>query len=536
MKEPVTLPHWRPRIALRAAACGENKDSMTVTAAPNRAKADGLTATLLLLMVGGFYWLTLAPTVLWGDDAFYQRSAVENYLPADGGGHWLWLQIARAAVALPVGDAAYRVNLVSALGGALTIAVLYLAARALDLSPAAALVPPLSLAVAHTFWTHAVRAEVYTIFTALMALQFRLWFLWRREQPRPIYLALLLSGVTLLGHQMGILLVPGLVYLVWRRRLWLSRRQWLALYVCGAVGLVPFVVVVQRQVGVGSIAGALQVYFTRSGADFGRVMFDFSVGAFGRDLALWLGFLGLQFAGPAGLAALYALFHVRTWAADVRLQSVLIVYATGVGFAFSYRVNDQFVFYLPSYLAFALLAGLGSDLFLQRRPSYARRRAWSLLSAAVVLTPVILYLLLAGSFARLGVNPLAIRELPGREPNWFFLWPAKQGYWGAAWYGENALAVLPEGSMLIADHTPYQTLGYLQAVGGKRRDVSLRFVEAGADLEPIIASARPGQAVFLADDDPRYYNLSRVPDALLTPAGVVYRLTSAAALSGPSGP
>jgi hypothetical protein len=269
---------------------------------------------------------------------------------------------------------------------------------------------------------------------------------------------------------------------------------------------------------------ALRLYFTDAGADISGLMFDFGLEALPRDAALWVGFLGLQFAGLALLLGLYSLARIRTWIGEPRWQTLLIVYGASVAFAFSYRVNDQFVFYLPSYVAAALFVGLGLDLALQRWRGLATRPGrWALLAALVVM-PIVTYFALALVLSQTGINPLGVRALPGRDPNWFFLWPAKQSDYGARAYARAVLEELPDGSLLIADHTPFEPLKYLQDVEGVRPDVVLRKVGAGQALGGEVAVATPGQPVYIADSDLRYTNLGSLPGARLEPEGLVYRL------------
>jgi SAM-dependent methyltransferase len=91
-------------------------------------KSESVSMGLLILALPAlalaFYISTLAPTVLWGDDAFFQRSAFDGTLPRDGGGHWLWFMLARAIVHILPGEVAYKVNLLSALAGTATIVIL----------------------------------------------------------------------------------------------------------------------------------------------------------------------------------------------------------------------------------------------------------------------------------------------------------------------------------------------------------------------------------------------------------------------------
>ena len=93
--------------------------------APGRSSSAWMDAGLILSLGFMLYVSTLAPTVLWGDDAELQRLAWSGGETNPGRGHSLWLVIARAFDALPWGDPARRANLVSAVFGALTLPLIY---------------------------------------------------------------------------------------------------------------------------------------------------------------------------------------------------------------------------------------------------------------------------------------------------------------------------------------------------------------------------------------------------------------------------
>ena len=478
----------------------------------------------LLIGVLLLYIATLAPTVLWGDDAYFQRTAFEDTLRADGGGHWLWLQIARLFVRLPWGDVAYRVNLLSAVAAACAVVLVYMGGRALGLTQVGATMASVSLAISHTFWTHAVRAEVYSLYMLLMALQLWLWLSWRPERAWPILAAALLFGTALLGHQMALLLLPAFGFLLWRRRGWLDSRQWLSLFLLFAVGLLPFFVVVKGQMGDVDLFASLRLYFTYSGDDYSRAMFDLSLNSLPRDAVIWVGFLGLQFVGLAGVLGLWGWVDLWRGSRTAPWLALAILYATDVIFAFSYHVSDQYVFYLPSYLAFALFIGRGWQAMSESLPWAGRRRSAALALGLLVVAPILTYDGTARLLAAANANPMNIRELPGREPNRFFLWPAKNGYFGAADYGRSVLDTLPPNSILLVDYTPMETMLYFRSVEGLRPDVRLRYVAPRKDLAPVVAEFSPESMIFLADDDPDYYNLSSLPEATLRPDGVIYQL------------
>ena len=478
---------------------------------------------LVLLFVGIslFYLGTLAPTVLWGDSAFCQRAAWDGTLKPDGGGHWLWLQFARLFASLPIGSVALRVNLLSAVAAVVTLIFLYRAMRALELGCTGAVVACTSLTVSHTFWMHAVRAEVYTVFTAIMALQLWLWLSWRPEKPWPMYLAGCLLSISFLGHQMAVLLVPAALFLLAKRRRWFSTKDWAVFFGLFTIGLLFFVVVLFWQTKDDNLFNTMRLYFTRADVYYTQSLFDFSLLRLPRDLVIWLGLLGLQFVGCAGLLGIYGLgksmLRVNSWV------TLLILYATGVFFAFSYRVNDQFVFYLPSYVTFSFFVARGWQRVQSHRllKSYAARIG---VLVSIVLLPIALYSALPRLLTLFRLNPLDVRTLPGREPNQYFLWPASSDDYGAAIYAQTALQGVAPNSAIIADHTPLEPLRYLQTVEGVRPDVQLIKIEPGEDLRLILSDLPSGQVVYIADNNPDYYNLKLLGRACAVPFRNIYRL------------
>lgn len=491
-----------------------------------------------------FYLFTLAPTVLWGDDAYFQRVALTGELRADGGGHWLWLQLARLFARIPWADVAFRTNLLSAVAASGTILILYGAARQAGLRRDAATVAVVSLGFGHTFWMHAVRAEVYTVFTLFVAFHFWLWTRWRplkmdsgsaqTSRVWPFYVGAALFGVTLLAHQMALFLIPSWALLAWRRSDSLRRSQLMTGATLLLVGLVPFLLVLHHQIVVGAgvtMLEAIRLYFTHAGADFSAALFVLSAQTFPRDVLMGIVLTLLQFSSPAIALVMWGI--VARWRSpnSALWRSMLFFYGVNTLFAITYDVNDRYVFLLPGYLALALFAGAGWEaarkVFEARGQGPAAGKAKMLAVASLALLiamPLSLYYLAPRVLVAAGANPMQARALPEREPNEFFLWPGKRDYYGAARYGEDTLAALPEGAVLIADHTPIQTLKYLQMVRGRRPDVRLVAIEPGDDLGPVIEKIPQTVPIYLADSNPNYYNLRSLPDATLAASGPIFRL------------
>ena len=176
---------------------------------------------VLGLVAGGLclYAATLAPTVLWGDDATLQLAAVDGQLRASAGSHPAWVALAHLLSALPIRELAYRVNLLSALAGAATLGLFYLILRAVPVSRPAGILATLAFAVSHTFWAHAVRAEVYTLTLATMGLMVVAGLYWQRTgQDRYLALEGAAIGLALTTHVLALLYLPALAWLLIARR------------------------------------------------------------------------------------------------------------------------------------------------------------------------------------------------------------------------------------------------------------------------------------------------------------------------------
>jgi hypothetical protein len=163
------------------------------------------------------YVLTLAPGVLGGDSGELQ------YIPyilgvAHPTGYplytllgWLWTH------GVMVGDVAYRMNLLSAVLGASTVAVLYLIVRHLTSRHAPALLAAALFAFSPTFRMQAIVAEVYTLNTAFVVLVIYLLLRWEAARPsaRDLLLAAFVYGLSLTHHRVIIILLPALALFVW---------------------------------------------------------------------------------------------------------------------------------------------------------------------------------------------------------------------------------------------------------------------------------------------------------------------------------
>jgi hypothetical protein len=179
------------------------------------------------LFIGGLiaYVSTLAPTLLDGDAALFQ------YTPSVLGvtyptGYPTYILLGRLwTLLVPIGSVAYRMNLFSAVCGALALALLYPALHRLLESRLAALMAVLIFATLPTYWRWATEAKIYTLHILFLSGILLLLTRWGKSADSQtnglglrsyyILLAALLFGLALGNHSTTLLLAPGLFLLFW---------------------------------------------------------------------------------------------------------------------------------------------------------------------------------------------------------------------------------------------------------------------------------------------------------------------------------
>jgi uncharacterized membrane protein len=121
---------------------------------------DAFLASLLGLGSLALYVRTLAPGLLYGDSGEFQTLAYSLGM-SHPTGYPVYILLARLFTLLPLGDPAWRVNLFSAVLGALTIACVYLIMRMLSGWRLAAVAAALTLAITPLFWYFSIITELY---------------------------------------------------------------------------------------------------------------------------------------------------------------------------------------------------------------------------------------------------------------------------------------------------------------------------------------------------------------------------------------
>jgi hypothetical protein len=404
-------------------------------------------------------------------------------------------------VLFPVGEWAWRANLLSALCAGIAVglacAVAYRLIRPAfadarmgdEWAGGGALLAAVIFALGPTWWSMATVAEVYALHNFFVALI--LWLALRagdaapERQPRALALLFLAVGLALAHHRMTLLLLPALaVYLLWAvpalRR---PSRLWLIGAAAAFLPLLLYLLIPLRAaMGVQDLNGAYRntwqgfwdhVLARQYAAFFGETAL--AVARTPRDwLALavheigWVGVAG----SVAGLALGLLLRGSRPgWAL------VAVALLANLLFAWSYRVGDVEVFLLPAWLLLTVAAGNGIAQL-----GRLEARSWGL-----AYVPLLLILLLL--FQRLdGRGPVANRS--------------------ADWHTHNyavalAQAEFPPGSQVLGLEGEMTALRYMQRAHGYAPGVTTIVADDEAARRALLdAAVAAGAPVYLTRELP----------------------------------
>ena len=144
-------------------------------------KTDALFAVLIGVSALSLYIRTLAPSLLWGDSAEFQTLSYTLGMTHPSG-YMTQIMLGKLFTYIPVGNIAYRVNLMSAFFGALAVALVYLIVRILGGRPIPGISASMMLALTPFFWWRALIAESYAPAAGMVATIWLLFLFWRQTQ------------------------------------------------------------------------------------------------------------------------------------------------------------------------------------------------------------------------------------------------------------------------------------------------------------------------------------------------------------------
>jgi len=319
------------------------------------------------------YVLTLAPTVVTiFDDSLEMQLAVPTLSILHPTGYPLYELLAWGLTRLvPLGDAAYRVNLFSALAAAAAVALLYLVARRLGAAAFPAVIAAMLLAVSPVWHSQATIAEVYAFQGAITLFILYAFLRWRADleglDDRWLMGGALGIGMGLAHHRLTFLLLPGLlVYILWAdKSLLTSPKRWIKPLIALALPLLTYALLPLRA-HVGSLDGSYQTigfWGWIAGGGYGSAFILDNPFNIDRPITYLLTLARVQF-GWLGIAMI--LLSLPWWIKHPRRATLLALIALAdLGFATIYKVQDIEVFLIPLFIVMALWIALGLDVIWQ---------------------------------------------------------------------------------------------------------------------------------------------------------------------------
>jgi len=450
--------------------------------------SDNLKASYIavLLAAAVLYVASCAPGPLWQDSGMYQYRIWHNDIEGRLGlalSHPLYHIIGIAVKHIPLGEFAYRLNLISAVAAAFTIANLFLLLRLWLKKNLPAIFAAVTLALSHTLWRHAVIAEDYTLYTALLLAEL-LMLLQYVKTKRTVFLYLLglFNGLAIANHMWAaiafacyfVFLAASLVQKQIRlRHLGIIAGLWV-------IGAAPYEYLVVKNIFESGF------WPTLASALFGNEWREdvLNVGLSARLVKENFIFLAYNFPTPNCLlffAGLYGLKKVSPGRGfkNVLLALLILFFA----FAFRYTVPDRYAFFIPFYCLVSILIGVGFNLLI----TSPNRKTLRWIVLALALLPIPTYIIAPVVAQRMQFNLPTRADVPYRNDYKWFLRPWRTGYSGAEKFADEVFKELDPDAVVYADNTMVYPLLYMQEVKGKRADIRIISEHASSEGLPVLS-------------------------------------------------
>jgi hypothetical protein len=351
----------------------------------------------LLLFTACFalYYATLAPTITWehdGVDSAELITATYTLGIAHPPGYPLYIMLGKLFTLLPVGEVAYRVNLMSAFFAAASVPLVYLTALLIHpkktdkvSSIIIAATSALLFAFSQTFWSQAIIAEVYGLNAFLVALIVYLVTLFQYTgKDKLLWIIFLTLGLSLGNHLSAFLFLPGILFLILRGgspkpKSCLGMLGFFVLGLCVYLYL-PLRAAQSPPINWGNAHTWSGFWWTMSARIYRQYLFALPLVYLPGRIASWISMLAQQFTWPGLALGLVGIWDLWEDERDYLIFS-LICFGGVVIYALGYNTTDSYVYLIPSYLLFTLWIARGSSfLFIKTLHPWLRKR-WGLASS-----------------------------------------------------------------------------------------------------------------------------------------------------------
>ena len=428
---------------------------------------------VVLLAAAVLYIVSCAPGPLWQDSGMYQYRIWHNDIEGKLGlalSHPLYHIIGIGVKYIPLGEFAYRVNLISAIAAAFTIANLFLLLRLWLGKNLPAVLAAITLALSWTTWRFASIAEVYTLYSALLLAELIVLLQYvKTKRVGFLYLLALFNGLAIANHMWAI--IPFTCYVVFVAVLLVQKQirlRNLAVFVgLWVIGAAPYeYLIIKNTIQTGNLTATLASAFFGKNWCEAVLNMHLSAKLVGENL-IFMVYNFSTFNGLFFFAGLYGLKKVSPSRSFRNiLLTLLILFFV---FAFRYTVPDRYAFFIPFYCLVSILIGVGFNLLV----TWPDRRILTCLVFIFTLLPIPTYIITPVVAQKIQFKLPTKRKIPFRNDYIWFLCPWRIGYHGPGKFANEALDAVEDEAIIYADGTTVYPLLYIQEIEGKRRDVTI---------------------------------------------------------------
>ncbi|MFQ6035806.1 MAG: protein O-mannosyl-transferase family [Sedimentisphaerales bacterium] len=483
----------------------------------------------VLCSTGVLYAVSCAPGALWQDSGLIQYRIWHNDIEGFLGlaiSHPLFYILAIGAKYVPLGEFTCRVNLVSAIAGAVAVANLFLLIRLWLGKNFPAIITAVTFALSHTFWRHASIIETYTLWTAIFTAELIMLLQYvKTNRVGFLYWLGLLNGLAIAVHMLAS--IPLLCYAVFFVVLLIKKdihlKNLAIIVLLWIVGALPYeYLIIKNIIQTGGIGGTLASALF--GMRWQAAVLNTSLSA--RILKENFLFILYNFPTPNIL-----LFFVGCWGflkisprPHIRyvLLGLMVLFFI---FAFRYTVPDRYAFFIPFYCVASIFVGLGAHLLLLQ----INHKVFMYLVSIFSLLPVGVYAAAPTFAEKMQLNLGTRSNLPYRNDYKYFLQPWKTGYKGAERFANEALDAVESNAIIFADSTTVAPLLLMQEIKGKRPDVKIvsgivSSKNAPTFNEHTIEQLLEDKPVYVVSPKPGYCPAFVLDNYDLVRAGVLWRV------------
>lgn len=415
------------------------------------------------------YGCTLAPTVHTLDSAeLTTGSYVLGIVHAPG--YPLYLTLGRLFSLLPIGNVAYRANLMSAIFAAATSLITFWVLVHFTKHRLISLAATLTFAFSFYFWQEAVVAEAYTLETLMIASFLLVLLRWRAAESGNKLLVLLafLFGLSLGNRTTTLLFLPAFALYVLaetKGRILRDYKVLILMLIAFLLGLCIYLYLPLRYLADPPLNYASDqlygvnlttpggLWWMMSGQMYHFYAFGYGLVEAMQELTSYLGQLWRNFLGVGALVGVVG--WIGMWRSSRRrFTLVFLPFLFNVAFFVNYRVVDKDTMFLPTYLLWTVALAHGYVWIIDACGKWSHHLQLERLrispASAIVATAV------------------AIGALGG-VLNWRWADHSNDIYTES--FARHLLAHVPPNALIVADWSPGVVLEYFQLVEGDRPDV-----------------------------------------------------------------